>query len=149
MSCRTLHGDIQPPGGFLYENDEWAFFLQTRPCLVAGQGYIILKRHCESVAELSLPEQQSLGVMMTRTADVLTQVVHAQKVHFGLYAESVKHIHLHVTPRTAALPVGNIPLIWREMWLGVLERVKLHQPVAAVEVEGVAQQLKAAFEGMG
>jgi diadenosine tetraphosphate (Ap4A) HIT family hydrolase len=47
VSCATLAGQNQPPGGIVYEDAYWVFFLRSRPLLVPGQGFILLKRHCE------------------------------------------------------------------------------------------------------
>ncbi len=146
VSCRTLQGDIQPPGGILYQNEYWAFFLGSTPPLVAGQGFIVLKRHCENVAELNQAEQETLGVTIAKIAQAMSVVLQPEKVHFGLYGESVKHIHLHVTPRVATLPAGNIPLVWLSVWIGILEKLKLRKPIADASVEAVAERLKAAFE---
>jgi len=120
-------------------------FLRSRPRLVAGQGFIVLKRHCENVAELTIAEQTLLGVMMTKTAQAMMAVLKPEKMHFGLYAEDVKHIHLHVTPRTAALPAGNIPLVWLSTWYGLVERLKLRQPISDAAVTAVGEGLRDAF----
>lgn len=148
ISCRTLSGAFRPPGGILYENDCWAFFLGSRPRLVAGQGFLVLKRHCENVADLTSAEQATLGSSMTRITAAFAPVLQPVKVHFGLYGEGVKHIHLHVTPRVTSLPAGNIPLIWMETWLDIRERFRLYQPIADSEVERVAARLKIIFEQM-
>jgi diadenosine tetraphosphate (Ap4A) HIT family hydrolase len=146
ISCQTVAGDYQPPGGILYEDNCWVLFLSARPSLVAGQGFIVLKRHCENVADLTPEEQATLGVMMAKTAEVMSRTLHAEKVHFGLYGEGVKHIHLHVTPRTAALPGGNIPMTYLSVWRDVLEKLRLRQPISDAAVATAAAQLKTAFE---
>ena len=64
ISCQTVAGEYQPPGGILYDNGCWILFLSARPPLIAGQGFIVLKRHCENVADLTRAEQESLGVMI-------------------------------------------------------------------------------------
>jgi diadenosine tetraphosphate (Ap4A) HIT family hydrolase len=120
-------------------------FLRSRPPLIAGQGFIALKRHCENVAELMPDEQRLLGVTMTQTARAMMKVLRPEKVHFGLYAEGVKHIHLHVTPRTAVLPAGNIPLVWLSVWRDLLERVKLRQSISDAAVAAVGERLRGAF----
>ena len=145
VSCRTVRGEIHPPGGILYENEHWMMFLRSRPPLVAGQGFIVLKRHCENVAELTTDEQALLGVIMTKTAQAMMAVLKPEKMHFGLHAERVKHIHMHITPRTAELPAGNIPLVWLSSWYGLVERLKLRQPISDATVAAVAEGLRGAF----
>lgn len=143
ICCKTLRGEIQPPGGLLIENACWVFFLRSRPLLMAGQGFIVLKRHIENVADLTFEEQQMLGVIMAKTARALDVVLRPEKTHFGLYGEDVKHIHLHVTPRISTLPAGNIPLVALSVWRGLLVDWKLRRSIADVEVEAVAARLKA------
>ncbi len=82
---------------------------------------------------------------MTKTALAMNAVLNPEKVHFGLYGESVKHLHLHVTPRVKGLPAGNIPLTYLDVWFGLLEKLKLRQPISDATVTLVAEELKAAF----
>jgi diadenosine tetraphosphate (Ap4A) HIT family hydrolase len=132
-----------PPGGILFEGEYWCFFLRDKPLLVAGQGFVVLKRHCENIAELTPAETAELGVVMQRVSVTLAEVVGAEKVHFGLYAEDVKHIHLHVTPRTAALPAGNIPLTLLSLWYGLLAKTGVRQGIDDESVKRIAEKMKA------
>lgn len=145
VSCSTLRGELQPPGGILYENQYWSLFLRAGPPLVAGQGFIVLNRHCEDVGELSAAEQEVLGTTMAKTSRAMSVVLKPEKVHFGLYGEGVKHIHLHVTPRLSTMPAGNISLTFLGVWRDYLTRLKLRKPISDAEVSLVAAQLKQAF----
>lgn len=145
VSCRTVAGEILPPGGILFEGEYWIFFLRDKPLLVVGQGFIVLKRHCENMRDLTMAEAAELGAVIQTVSGVLTEVIGAEKVHFGLYAEDVKHLHLHVTPRTATLPAGNIPLTLLAVWYGLLARVGLRKAVDARIVIDVASRLYHAF----
>ena len=64
--CDALAGAPAPPGGIVYQDDNWAFFLHSRPLLVPGQGFILLKRHCERLSELTAAEMQTLGSITQR-----------------------------------------------------------------------------------
>jgi diadenosine tetraphosphate (Ap4A) HIT family hydrolase len=75
MSCDTVAGRRQPPGGIVYQDDNWAFFLHSRPLLIPGQGFIVLKRHCERLSELTPTELQTLGSMMQCAEIALEQVL--------------------------------------------------------------------------
>jgi diadenosine tetraphosphate (Ap4A) HIT family hydrolase len=141
-SCRTLKGQTIPAGGIVHENAHWMFFLRETPLFVAGQGFIVLKRHCERVSELADDEASSLGWMMRDVERGLNAVLKPAKVHFGLYAEQVRHIHFHVTPRMPDMPAGNIPLVWLGQWREAQTRLKLRRPIAHSDVERVAQQLR-------
>ena len=145
VSCRTLRGELRPPGGILYENHYWSIFLRTAPPLVAGQGFIVLNRHCEDMGELSAAEQETLGITMAKTARAMSVVLKPEKVHFGLYGEGVKHIHLHVTPRLSTLPASNIRLTLLAVWRDYLTQIRLRKPISDAEVSLVAAQLKQAL----
>jgi diadenosine tetraphosphate (Ap4A) HIT family hydrolase len=93
MSCATLAGTPLPPGGIVDEDACWAFFLRPRPLLIPGQGFIVLKRHCERLNDLLPDEAQALGPMMQRVEQALTHVLKPVRVHFGLYGEGVHHLH--------------------------------------------------------
>jgi diadenosine tetraphosphate (Ap4A) HIT family hydrolase len=70
------------------------------------------------------------------------------KTHFGLYAEGVKHLHLHVLPRLSTLPVGNIPVTFLGVWYEALARLHLKRPYSNEAVAEVADRLRAAFQAL-
>ncbi|MEB3181906.1 MAG: HIT family protein [Nostocaceae cyanobacterium] len=145
ISCATLGGHHQPPGGIVYEDGYWVFFLRSRPLLVPGQGFIVLKRHCEHLDELTESELAALGPMMRKSQVALDRVLQPAKVHFGLYAEDVKHIHLHVIPRLSTMPKGNIRMTFLHRWYEFLAYLHLKQPYPDTAVAEVAIQLHQAF----
>jgi diadenosine tetraphosphate (Ap4A) HIT family hydrolase len=61
VSCRTLAGEVVPFGGIVYDDAHWVVFLRSRPLLTPGQGFIVLKRHCEDVGALTAEEAATLG----------------------------------------------------------------------------------------
>jgi len=145
VSCRTLSGEAHPPGGIIYENAHWVVFLRSRPPLTLGQGFIVLKRHCEDVATLTVEEAATLGEVMRRTAVTYMRVLDPERVHFGLYAEEIRHIHLHVLPRTRTLPAGNIPTTLLGAWYAVLQRLHLRHSYSDEEVAQLANLLREGF----
>lgn len=145
ISCRALAGAVPPPGGIVYQNDYWAFFLRAQPLLVPGQGFIVLKRHCERLGDLTGAEVQALGPIMQRVAHALDLVLQPARVHFGLYGEAVQHLHLHVLPRMPAMPAGNIPITFLGVWYDVLSRIGFKRPYPDAIVAGVGEQLRHAM----
>ena len=145
VSCRTLSGEVQPPGGIVYDYAHWVVFLRSRPLLTPGQGLIVLKRHCEDVATLTVEEAATLGEVMRRAAVTYMHALAPERVHFGLYAEETRHVHLHVLPRTRALPAGNIPTTLLGAWYAVLQRLQLRHSYSDDEVAQVANMLRAGF----
>ena len=145
ISCETVTGSFVPPGGIVFEDVKWIVALRPSPVSVACLPLIILKRHCEDITDLDEEESSSLGFMMQLTARTLNEVLKPEKVHFGLYAEQVKHIHIHVLPRMSNMPIGNIPNMWRNQWLDVLHRLGLKKSYSHDVVAQYAKQLRAAY----
>jgi diadenosine tetraphosphate (Ap4A) HIT family hydrolase len=145
ISCATLSGACLPPGGILYDDTHWVVFLRARPLLAPGQGFIVLKRHCEHLGELTPSELAALGQVMHHTQCAYDLALQPAKVHFGLYAESVKHLHLHVMPRMPNMPAGNIPMTFLHVWSELLATVRLKRPFADAMVQEVAARLRQAF----
>jgi diadenosine tetraphosphate (Ap4A) HIT family hydrolase len=146
ISCNTITGEIDPPGGIIYENEYWIMFLRSKPLLVPGEGFIVLKRHAEILNELTAAELTSLGPTMQLTFETVSNVLKPAKVHFGLYAEAVKHIHFHVFPRTSYLPAGNIPITILGVWYDLLHTVGLRRAYQDDEVSEVAARMRQEFQ---
>jgi diadenosine tetraphosphate (Ap4A) HIT family hydrolase len=80
--------------------------------------------------------------MMQRVEIALEQVLQPAKVHFGLYAESVRHIHLHVLPRMPSMPAGNIPITFLQVWYDLLAHLGLRRAYPDSAVADAAQRLR-------
>jgi diadenosine tetraphosphate (Ap4A) HIT family hydrolase len=144
-SCETLSGILRPPGGFIYEKRHWIVFLGAGS-LSVPQGYIVLKRHCEDLKELTPEECSTLGMVMQNTTRVFGTVLKPARVHVGLYAEVVRHIHWHVIPRMSNMPAGNIPLSLFIAWNRSLQRVGLRRVCPDEEVAKLSLQMRSEFE---
>jgi diadenosine tetraphosphate (Ap4A) HIT family hydrolase len=145
LTCRTLSGEIQPPGGILYENASWAVFLRARPLLTPAYTFVVLKRHCEELTALTGDEATLLGPTLQRTGAALQAVVAPARIHYGLYAEEVRHIHWHLLPRAAGLPPSHARVVLRGLRRQFLARLRLVRPFSDEEVARVAEQLRHAF----
>lgn len=140
--CRTLHGETPPLGGVVYASPHWVFYLRAQPLLVAGQGFMVLKRHCEDMADLSDAEAQDLGLMMRRVTHALNQTIAPARVHMAVYAEETRHIHLHVTPRMTYHPKGNIRLTALLQWYALLHHLGVRAAISDAQVHALAYQLR-------
>lgn len=145
MSCAIVSGSLPTPGGIVFEGRKWIVTLRARPVRIPCLPVIILRRHCEHVADLDEEESSSLGLVMRLTARALEDVLHPAKVHFGIYAESVKHLHVHVFPRMPNMPAGNIPNLWIGRWMDFLQTLGLKKPYPDEVVAGYAQKLRGAY----
>jgi diadenosine tetraphosphate (Ap4A) HIT family hydrolase len=98
------------------------------------------------MAELHQDESASLGQLMQLTAQALNQALKPAKVHFGIYAETVKHIHVHVFPRMTNMPAGNIPNLWIGQWLNVLHMLKMKKAYSDEVVAEYARRLSVTYQ---
>ncbi|MFT3891110.1 MAG: HIT family protein [Anaerolineales bacterium] len=129
----------------MFEDQYWMVVLRANPVRFPCLPLLILKRHCEDMAELSSEESAALGQLMQLTSQVLNKVLQPAKVHFGIYAEDVKHIHVHVFPRMPKMPAGNIPNLWLNQWFGFLNAIGLKKSYSNEVVASYAEQLRDAY----
>ena len=145
ISCATISGAFLPPGGIVFETPHWLVVLRADPVRFPCLPLIILKRHVEDMASLDRAESSSLGRVMQLTSQVLSHVLHPAKVHFGIYAEDVKHIHVHVFPRMPDMPAGNIPNVWIGQGMALLHALGLKKPFSDATVAQYARTLRQAY----
>lgn len=69
LSCDTVAGRFHPPGGIVYNGSHWIVALRKDPVRQPCLPYIILKRHCEDVAELNAEEAATLGPFCDDSAE--------------------------------------------------------------------------------
>ena len=145
LFCATVKGVFQPPGGIVYETAQWMVVLRANPVRFPCMPLILLKRHIEDMSCLAPEESSSMGRILQSTAKALKMTVQPAKVHFGIYSESVKHIHVHVFPRMPDMPAGNLPNLWIGQWLELLHALKLRKAFSSAEVAGYAEPLRQAY----
>ena len=83
LSCQILAGEQDVPGGIIYENACWIVASRTAPVFFAGNLYLILKRHCEHLADLTPEEAVSLGPVIQSVCAALTHVLQPAKHRTG------------------------------------------------------------------
>ncbi|MBN2048092.1 MAG: HIT domain-containing protein [Anaerolineaceae bacterium] len=141
--CQTIAEVVSVPGGILIDDGAWAFYLRNEPELTAGEGFIGLKRHCEQMAQLTDEEVRLLGEMMRRVDRAYREALSAEQVHFGIYGEGVRHLHVHVFPRGAGLPASHFLVTFKRLWVRVLIQLGLKRPIPKGEAIEAAERLKA------
>jgi diadenosine tetraphosphate (Ap4A) HIT family hydrolase len=104
MACRANAGEVQPPGGVIFDDGRWRVEHMLAPALLPG--WLIVKplRHVESLAELTPDEAAVLGTLLVRVTAELEAVTGADRVYTVLLAEAVRHVHFHLIPRTDTVP---------------------------------------------
>jgi diadenosine tetraphosphate (Ap4A) HIT family hydrolase len=67
---------------------------------------LVVRRHIESLDELTDPEAVELGRLIRRVSFALTQVTGCVKTYVIQFADTAEHphVHFHIIPRLADLP---------------------------------------------
>ncbi len=133
FGCRMITGKVSQPGGILYENDYWMVRSKSHPVFVRGNLFLFLKRHCEELADLTKEEAASLGPTIQRTCKAIEIVLQPERIYVASYGEGVRHIHFHITPRTASLPSGNGVLFLYQRWRALLYHVGMKRVAESEE----------------
>jgi diadenosine tetraphosphate (Ap4A) HIT family hydrolase len=106
--CAEVAGRITAPGGVVYRNEWWEVAhhtgLQTDP----GELIVKLRRHAESLAELTPAEAAALGPVLRSAVAAVERVVRPERVYVASYGERVRHVHFFLLPRTTSLPAGHV-----------------------------------------
>lgn len=145
IACATVSGVHPPPGGVVFDNEHWLVVLRSRPVRFPCLPLIILKRHEENIVHLDNAESASMGQTIQWTAQILSSVLQPARIHFGIYAEEVKHLHVHVFPRMNNMPPGNIPNLWINAWTDILHSLRLKKAYPNEVVSQYAEKLRQAY----
>jgi diadenosine tetraphosphate (Ap4A) HIT family hydrolase len=112
LSCDILAGRRAVPGGLIYQDEHWFVSSVVEPVVWPGFLVIVLKRHCEHVAELTAAEAGALGPLIQTTCRALTAVLRPAKVYVCSFGDGVKHIHFWALPRPAHMRPGMHPVMF-------------------------------------
>jgi diadenosine tetraphosphate (Ap4A) HIT family hydrolase len=109
-SCLSNSGERRiSPGRTIGEGTYW-LVEHAYPTKIAGWLVLVLKRHCETLHALTADEFVELGPLLFRTIGVLTATLNYEKEYVAQLAEMdhFHHVHFHVIPKPAGLPLEAI-----------------------------------------
>jgi len=137
--CAEVAGRITAPGGVVYRNEWWEVAhhtgLQTDP----GELIVKLRRHAESLAELTPAEAAALGPVLRSAVAAVERVVRPERVYVASYGERVRHVHFFLLPRTTSLPAGHVTSDLYRRGRTLLRRLGvLRNPSAAARADAAA-----------
>ena len=75
LSCDILAGKRTEPGGAIYEDAYWRVGSIVSPVFWRGFLVVVLKRHCEHLAELTPEEAAALGPIVQATCQALSEAM--------------------------------------------------------------------------
>jgi diadenosine tetraphosphate (Ap4A) HIT family hydrolase len=140
--CDQVAGRISTPGGPVYDDGLWLVSHHTGPHTDPGELIVKLRRHCESLSELTAAEAAALGPVLQASVGAIEHVVRPERTYVASYGERVRHVHFFLLPRTRSLPAGHvISDLYRKarMWL---RRARLARNPSAAERADAAARLR-------
>jgi diadenosine tetraphosphate (Ap4A) HIT family hydrolase len=106
--CDEVAGRRTAPGGPIHDDGLWLVSHHLGHYTDPGELIVKLRRHAESVAELTDAEAAVLGPLLRAAVDAVQRVVRPERVYVAAFSERVRHVHFYVLPRTAAMPAGHV-----------------------------------------
>ena len=111
--CRKHRGQIQVPGGAVYEDDMVYIGHASIPegknpdgetTAYLGAFLVEPKRHAPGIGDLTGPEAERVGLLASRVGRALVEVVGAEHVYLFVLGHHVDHLHLWLVPRYPGTP---------------------------------------------
>lgn len=106
--CQEVAGRIIAPGGVVFRNEWWEVAHHTGPQTDPGELIVKLRRHAESLSQLTSAESSALGPVLRAAVAAVERVIRPERVYVASYGERVRHVHFFLLPRTASLPAGHV-----------------------------------------
>ncbi|PFN05135.1 MULTISPECIES: HIT family protein [Bacillus cereus group] len=104
--CQKHKGNIQVPGGAIYEDDfvyvGHVYWEEEKTYL--GYLMIDIKRHTPGLAELTEEEATGFGLIMSRVSRALKECEGAEHIYAFVSGNGANHMHMHLIPRYPNTP---------------------------------------------
>ena len=102
--CKQNAGEVEIPGGVIWQNDLWLVRHGPLPVPLAGWTMFHTQRHVQGPAHFTDAEAAKFGPALRHITRTLEQVTGAPRVYVVAFGESTPHMHAHLIPRYADLP---------------------------------------------
>jgi diadenosine tetraphosphate (Ap4A) HIT family hydrolase len=105
--CREIAGEVELPGGFIWESESVVGFhvpplLEPEPQL--GHLLVVPRRHADTWADLNREEASQIGVAAATLGDALRRATKAERLYSAVIGHHSPHFHLHLFPRYPGTP---------------------------------------------
>lgn len=106
--CEEVAGRRPAPGGPIHDDGLWLVTHHLGPYTDPGELIVKLRRHAESLADLTPAEADAVGPILQAGVAAIERVVAPERVYVASYGERVRHLHFFLLPRTRTLPAGHV-----------------------------------------
>ncbi|HEY4239180.1 MAG TPA: HIT domain-containing protein [Kofleriaceae bacterium] len=90
----------------LWSDGLWHLRPIDPPWGVAGWLLLISQRHCPGPAHFTAEEERTFGSVLARCSRALERATGALRIYTAALGESQHHLHVHLVPRYASMPLG-------------------------------------------
>lgn len=107
LTCLSLSGERRISPGPTIHDGRYCVVEHAYPSRLLGWLVIVLKRHAEALHDLAPAEFAELAELQSAAARALRDVTGCAKEYLMCLAEAPghHHVHFHIVPRAADLPV--------------------------------------------
>ena len=106
--CAIVDGTSRTPGGIIHDDGLWLVVHHPGDESDAGELFVILRRHDESMSGLTGREASALGPILRAGVTAIERIVRPERVYVASFNERVRHLHFYLLPRTRAMPAGHV-----------------------------------------
>lgn len=110
LVCREVAGEIDLPGGLLWEDPEVIGFhvppTDANPRPYIGHCMVVTRRHVDHLADLTDRETESVARASRALAGAL-RAEGVERVHVAVIGLHRDHFHQHLYPRYPGVPAGT------------------------------------------
>jgi ATP adenylyltransferase len=109
LICRQIAGEVEMPGGLLWEDANAVAFhippTDGNPTPYLGQLFVFARRHVDHLGDLSEAEVESIA-RASRSLAAALRKEGAERVHVAVIGLGIPHFHQHLYPRYPGMPAG-------------------------------------------
>ena len=106
--CQKHRGEIEVPGGIIYEDDlvyaSHQAMDERQPTAYPGVLFVEPKRHAPGLADLTDAEAERIGLLTSRLARALRATQDVERVYSAVLGHHVDHLHVWIFPRYRGTP---------------------------------------------
>ncbi|SDD06365.1 Diadenosine tetraphosphate (Ap4A) hydrolase [Paenibacillus sp. UNCCL117] len=109
--CQICRKHEQDDPYFVAEKGAYRIYHSLLQSQLLGYLYVEPKRHVERWAELGAEERRQLPELIAELEQWLGAEVDARKIYTLTIGETVRHLHMHIIPRSGSSVLDSMDLI--------------------------------------
>ena len=141
--CDEVAGRIVGPGGPIYDDGLWLVSHHTGAWTDPGEVLVKLRRHVESLAQVTPGEAAALGPILRAGVEAIERSVGPERTYVMSFNERLRHLHFYILPRTRSLPRGHVMSDLYKRGRAVLRQSGITPNPSAADRAAMAERLRA------